>query len=555
MDLVSRWVRVSLGIALCSLAGALGCGVASSSSSGNPNPGSNSLALGNASLNFGSVVIGSSATLSDTVTNNSSTAVTLASASASQSVFQLSSPALPLTLSPGQSANVVVAFAPQAAGSPSGNITLATSLASANQLQIGVTGKGVSAGSLAPSPQSLSFGNVAVGQSQSQKVTLSNPGGSSVTVSQASASSAAYTLSGLTLPLTLGAGQTSSFTVIFTPQATGAANGSISLTGSAALTSSTNGAKSTGQQTANANTTVTVSGDGVTPAAGSLVPNPASVNFGNVQVGSSKNVSETITNSGSTSITVSQAAATGTGFGMSGLSTPITLSAGQSVTFTLTFAPQAAGSPSGNVAITSTASNPTLNITLSGTAGASGTLSASPATLSFGTVTVGSTKNLTGSVTAAGSAVTISGASSNSSEFALSGLSFPLTLPAGQSASYTVTFAPQSSGAASGRLSFTSNATNGPNTEALSGTGQTGISHSVSLGWTASSSTVVGYNVYRGSTSGGPYSLVNSSDPNVTYSDATVQAGQTYFYVVTAVDSQGTESVYSNQAQATVPSP
>jgi len=553
MDLVSRWARVSLGIAICSLAGALGCGTASSSS-GNSNPSGNSLALGNGSLNFGTVVIGSSATLSDTVTNNTSAAVTVASASVSQSVFQLSSPALPLTLSPGQSANVVVAFAPQAAGTPTGNVVLTTSLAGASPLQITVTGKAVNAGSLAPSPQTVSFGNVALGQSLAENVIVTNPGGSSVTVSQASASSAAFALSGIALPLTIGPGQSSSFTVVFTPKATGAASGSISLTGSASLTNSASGAKTLGQQSESANTTVSVSGDGVTPSAGSLVPNPSSVSFGNVQVGSSKNVSETIANSGNSSISISQAVASGTGFSISGLTTPATLSAGQSLTFTVTFAPKSAGSPSGNVAITSTASNPTLNIPLSATAGASGTLSASPATLSFGTVTVGSTKNLTGSVTAAGSAVTISGAGSNSSEFTLSGLTLPLTLSAGQTANYTVTFAPQSSGTASGTLSFTSNASNGP-TEALNGTGQAASQHSVRLGWTASTSTVIGYNVYRGTVSGGPYSLVNSSDPNVSYSDATVQAGQTYFYVVTAVDSQGTESVYSNQAQAIVPSP
>ena len=552
MDLVSRWARVSLGIAICSLAGALGCGTASSSS-GNSNPSGSTLALSNGSLNFGTVVVGSSATLSDTVTNNSSAAVTIASASISQSVFQFSSPALPLTLSPGQSAKVVVAFAPQAVGTPSGNVVLTTNLASSSQLQIGVSGKAVNAGSLAPSPQSVSFGNVAVGQSLAQTVSVTNPGGSTVTVSQASASSAAFALSGMALPLTIGPGQSTSFTVVFTPKTTGAASGSVSLTGSAALTTNASGA--TGQQSESANTTVSVSGDGVTPSAGSLVPNPSSVSFGNVQVGSSKNASETITNSGSGSISISQAVATGTGFSISGFTTPATLSAGQSLTFTVTFAPKSAGSPSGNVAITSTASNSTLNVPLSGTAGASGTLSVSPATLSFGTVTVGSTKNLTGSVTAAGSAVTISGASPNSSEFALSGISLPLTLSAGQTANYTVTFAPQSSGTAAATLSFTSNATNGPNTEALSGTGQAAKQHNVSLGWTGSTSTVVGYNVYRGTVSGGPYSLVNSSDPNVSYSDATVQAGQTYFYVVTAVDSQGTESVYSNQAQATVPSP
>jgi len=79
--------------------------------------------------------------------------------------------------------------------------------------------------------------------------------------------------------------------------------------------------------------------------------------------------------------------------------------------------------------------------------------------------------------------------------------------------------------------------------------------HSVSLTWTASaSSNVVGYNIYRGSADGGPYSLLTASPVNTTsYSDATVQSGQTYFYVATAVDSNGNESVFSTSAQAAVP--
>lgn len=72
----------------------------------------------------------------------------------------------------------------------------------------------------------------------------------------------------------------------------------------------------------------------------------------------------------------------------------------------------------------------------------------------------------------------------------------------------------------------------------------------------ASTSTVVGYNVYRGTQSGGPYAVLNSAaDAATTYTDSTVQAGQTYYYVVTAVDSSGNESVNSNQAQAVVPTP
>jgi len=82
------------------------------------------------------------------------------------------------------------------------------------------------------------------------------------------------------------------------------------------------------------------------------------------------------------------------------------------------------------------------------------------------------------------------------------------------------------------------------------------VQHSVALSWNPSSSTLSGYNVYRGSVSGGPYSKVNSSlDQMATYTDSSVQAGSTYYYVVTAVDASGNESAFSNQAQAVVPSP
>jgi hypothetical protein len=77
----------------------------------------------------------------------------------------------------------------------------------------------------------------------------------------------------------------------------------------------------------------------------------------------------------------------------------------------------------------------------------------------------------------------------------------------------------------------------------------------VALAWTASSSPgVVGYNAYRSTTSGGPYTKLNTSLVSVTsYNDQTVQHGLTYYYVTTAVNSQSLESAYSNQAAATVP--
>jgi fibronectin type 3 domain-containing protein len=80
------------------------------------------------------------------------------------------------------------------------------------------------------------------------------------------------------------------------------------------------------------------------------------------------------------------------------------------------------------------------------------------------------------------------------------------------------------------------------------------VAHSVTLSWTASTSTVAGYNVYRSSVSGGPYTKLNASpDTSTTYVDSAVQAGQTYYYVVTSVDSAGTESTFSAEVSATIP--
>jgi fibronectin type 3 domain-containing protein len=81
--------------------------------------------------------------------------------------------------------------------------------------------------------------------------------------------------------------------------------------------------------------------------------------------------------------------------------------------------------------------------------------------------------------------------------------------------------------------------------------------HSVDLTWTASTSTVSGYNVYRREQSQTSYtSKLNSSlVAGTTYTDSTVEAGKAYFYVARAVDSNGVESVNSNEAQAVVPFP
>ena len=82
------------------------------------------------------------------------------------------------------------------------------------------------------------------------------------------------------------------------------------------------------------------------------------------------------------------------------------------------------------------------------------------------------------------------------------------------------------------------------------------VAHYVDLYWATSESAVSGYNIYRGTQSGGPYASLNPSPiPSAAYTDQSVSSGLTYYYVTTAVDSTGIESVRSNETVAVIPTP
>ena len=184
-----------------------------------------------------------------------------------------------------------------------------------------------------------------------------------------------------------------------------------------------------------------------------------------------------------------------------------------------------------------------------------GSLAVSPSTLSFGNVAVGSSSSLTGTLSASTADVTVASAAWSGSGYSVSGVTFPLSVAAGQNAQYTVTFTPPASGSSPGSISFVSNASDASLKQSFSGTGkQSGSSHSVSLTWDPSTSTVAGYNLYRGTQSGGPYTKLNPSLlAGTSFDDAGVQSGSTYYYVSTAVDGSSNESAYSNEAAAAIP--
>jgi Abnormal spindle-like microcephaly-assoc'd, ASPM-SPD-2-Hydin/Protein of unknown function (DUF1573) len=481
---------------------------------------------------FGNVKVGSQQSQTFTISNTGGSVVNISQAAVSGSGFQLSGITLPVTLNASQSTTLTVTFQPQTSGAASGSLTI-TSDASNGSLSIPLSGSGVASGALGSSPSSLSFGSETVGHMESLTETVTNTGGSTLTISQVGVSGTAFSFSGITTPVSLTAGQTASFKVSFDPSSAGSASGTLTLT--------SNGS--------NPSLSVPLTGTGLT--AGALTPNPASISFGSETVGQTSTLSETVTNTGGSSISISQVAVSGTGFGFSGISTPLTLTSGQGATFNVSFDPTAAGSASGSLTITSTASNPSLAIPLSGTGVAPvGTLTATPGTIAIGSVVVGLSGSGSGTLSASGASVKVTGASSNNSAFSISGLSLPVTIAAGSSVPYTVTFDPSATGAATATLTFSSNAQPATVTQSATGTGTAAPTHSVNLSWTASTSPdISGYNVYRApyASSCGSYSKINP-DPITTtvYTDSSVTDGNSYCYASTALNSSDEESGYSN---------
>jgi hypothetical protein len=385
------------------------------------------------------------------------------------------------------------------------------------------------------------FGSVATGSSGTQTFTVSNTGAATLTITQLAASGSGFSVSGFALPINVAVGQSTTFSAKFTPTAAGAVTGSISMS-------------------ANTNPAVTVialAGTGAGAGQPAITVNPAAVSFGNVTVGAPNSQTVLIQNPGTVALTISSATASGTGFSIIGLGLPTTVAAGSSTTFNVAFAPAVGGTVSGSLSLASNAGS-ALAVPLSGTGVASTmSLSASTSNLTFGNVAVGSNSAQNVALTNNGnSTVTVATVSVTGVGFSSSGVVAGQTIGAGQTALLGVTFSPALAVAASGAITVTSSAANSPINISLSGTGTQTVAHSVTLNWTASTSSVVGYNVYRSTTSGGPYALITSSPlAGTTFTDTTVQAGVTYYYVVTAVDSSGNESAYSNEASVTVPTP
>jgi hypothetical protein len=503
---------------------------------GNAGRNASQLSLSASSLKFGNVLVDGNSTQAVTLKNSGSSDLNISQLAVSGAGFSVSGVAAPVTLPAGQTVALQATFAPSKSGSVSGLVTI-TSDAQTPTSTVSLSGTGMNATyTMSLTPASVSFGNLNVGSTASQTVQLSNTGNSSMTVSQVAASGSGISVSGLAAPVTIAPSQSVPLTVKFAPPSGGAVAGSLTVTNSEGI-----------------NAVAAVTGTGV--QAGISVT-PTSASFGSVVTGNTNSQTVQLKNNGTASLTVSQVAATGSGFSVSGVAVPLTLAPGASSTFNVQYAPTAAGAVNGSVTIVSNAPNSPSTVSLNGTGtAATYTLSVKPGSLSFGSVNDGSTASQSFSVTNTGNSnVSISGMSATGAGFSIAGGGGAVTLSPNQSTSVSVQFAPTVAGSAQGSVTIASNGT-GAGAVALSGTGVAPqVNHTVALNWGASTSSVTGYNVYRSSVSGSSYAKINSSlVGGVSFNDSNVQTGQTYYYVATSVDANGNESVYSNEVPAVVP--
>ena len=302
------------------------------------------------SLSFGNVMVGStSGAQTVALTNSGTSTVSLSQLNVTGAGFSISGLSLPLSLAAGQSVSLSVGFTPTAAGSVLGSVSVVSN-ASNSPATISLSGAGVQP-QISVVPSGVSFGNVTLGLTNTQTMTLSNPGSATLNVSQATVTGAGFALSGLTLPLAIAPGQSSAFTVSFTPATASSATGSLSLVSNAPSSP----------------TSIALSGTGVAPIL-QLSVSPASLSFGNVTIGSSSGPQTvTLTNTGNSSVSISQVNVSGAGFSASGLTPPLTLAAGQSAMFSVIFDPTTSGSLTGSVSVVSNATNSPAAIALSGT--------------------------------------------------------------------------------------------------------------------------------------------------------------------------------------------
>ncbi len=522
------------------------------------------------SLDFQSQPVGTTGSpLQVTITNGNSTSAVISPSMAgfNSKDFLITSSRI-FSLPAGGSANISLVFAPQASGARSALIIINDDTGSPGHY-VTLTGTGwAAAPAVQLTPASLNFADQALGTSSAaQALTVTNTGSAALQITglaiggtNANDFGFPFTMALPTSasPISVAAnGGTATISVLFKPTVTGSRTATLQIYDNAGGSPHS----------------ATLTGNGTPAQLPPISVSPGSIAFPSQTVGNSSAASLiTVTNNSSSGLQITGLSFSGANVGdfSTTAKASISLAAnGGTALIPVTFKPSATGTRSAALTITDNSGSSPHSVVLSGY-GSSATpagISVTPASLDFSNQVVGLTSNALQVAVTNGSnasiAISPSMAGLNGTEFVVTSASLFSVAPGGIGY-ISLVFTPLASGARSATLIVNDNTGALPHYVTLTGAGVLTLpflppdpsQHSATLSWQPSASQVSGYYVYRSTTSGGGYSRLNPLPvSSSSYADSGVQSGQTYYYVVTAVDTTGSESPFSNQVTAVVPSP
>ena len=314
---------------------------------------------------------------------------------------------------------------------------------------------------MAVSPESLDYGDVAVGAEAVEAVAVFNQGAAALHVSGATVDNAAFRIIS-SLPLTIGPNRGDLIEVAFAPASGGPQTATLRINGNDPATPVAN---------------VTLRGNGVGgSSSGPVVLEPSLVDFGQVAVGASPMRTLTLRNEGQTAATVDSLLRSGdAAFSLTGApETPFSLAPGASRAFSVVFTPQAAGAY--NAVIEARTADATLLTTVRGSATASSSsdqLVVAPSVL-FGAVPLGRIREVR--ITARNPGATplqVVSISGQSGAFRVAQPALPFVIPANGETLVLIRFEPAEIGPQSTTLVYTT-ATGGTAQTSLNGSGAAG---------------------------------------------------------------------------------
>ena len=321
------------------------------------------------------------------------------------------------------------------------------------------------------STASLTFASTNVGATAATQVaTVTNSGTAALVIASTTVTGADFAIASntCTAGLSIAAGGSCAVTARFTPTASGARSGSITISHNAPPAAST----------------VSLSGTGVAVVVGTPTAtlSAASLSFASTNVGATAATQvATITNSGTAALVIASSTVTGADFAIAAntCTAGLSIAAGGSCAVTARFTPTVAGARIGSITINHNAAPAASTVSLSGTGVAvvAGTPNAtlSAVSLTFASTTVGlaaSTQFVT--LTNSGTVGLVLAATAvSASDFAVTANTCSAGLSVAPSASCTLTisFTPTAVGARSGSVTISHNASPATSTISLSGTG------------------------------------------------------------------------------------